>query len=87
MFKWKNKTIYEKTKISKKIYKKNYKNIHDNVLAINVNGEEKILEDDNSLTGKYSDILNIKADSKQNSTFENNIKIKSDSGKLNEFTK
>ena len=80
----------EKPKLAKKnykIYNKNYKNIHDNALAINVNGEEEILEDDNSLTDKYSDILNIKADSKPNSTFENNIKIKSDSGKLNEFTK
>ena len=86
----KTKQFMEKLKLEKKntkIYNKNYKNLHDNALAINVNGEEKILEDDNSLTDKNNDLLEIKTDSKVTNTLDNDIKITSDSGKLNEFTK
>jgi hypothetical protein len=90
----KTKVFMEKLKLEKKnnkIYNKSYKNSQDNALAINVNGQEKLLdekyEDDNSLTNKNNDLLEIKTDSKIGSSLDNNIKITSDSGKLNLFTK
>ena len=90
----KTKVFMEKLKLEKKnnkIYNKSYKNSQDNALAINVNGQEKLLDekfgDDNSLTNKNNDLLEIKTDSKIGSSLDNNIKITSDSGKLNLFTK
>ena len=80
-----------------KIYNKSYRNNSNaSDLAININGEEKQLDikyDENEIVSsinKNNDIneLNdeIKTDSKI-SIPENNIKITSDSGKLNLFTK
>ena len=90
----KTKIFMEKLKLenkNNKIYNKSYKNSQDNVLAINVNGQEKLLdekfEDDNSVNNKNNDLLEIKTDLKIESSLDNNIKITSDSGKLNLFTK
>ena len=96
----KTKEFMEKLKSEKKntkIYNKNYRNnSSESDLAININGEEKqldIKEDENEIVSsinKNNDINimddEIKTDSKI-SDRDNNIKITSDSGKLNLFTK
>ena len=86
-----------------KIYNKNSKNNNSNILSINVNGEEKILDvkDDEDITSSINDNKNNnKSESKRSdskvssskisSSHENNdnsLKVTSDSGKLNLFTK
>ena len=96
----KTKEFMEKLKSEKKntkIYNKNYRNnSSESDLAININGKEKqldIKEDENEIVSsinKNNDINimddEIKTDSKI-SDRDNNIKITSDSGKLNLFTK
>ena len=70
-----------------KIYNKTYKNNDDNNLMFKVNGEEKLLEEDdlsNSLNSKKDDnnIIDTNTFNKVES-----LKVTSDSGKLNLFTK
>ena len=106
----------EKLKLEKKnskIYNKNFKNYNanSNILAINVNGEEKLLDikDEEDISSSINDnksnnndkqeskrsdskVSNSKISSSKisNSSHENNdnsLKVTSDSGKLNLFTK
>ena len=99
----KTKQFMEKLKSERKnskIYNKNSKNNNSNILSINVNGEEKILDvkDDEDITSSINDNKSNNVDksdskvssSKISSSHENNdnsLKVTSDSGKLNLFTK
>ena len=99
----KTKQFMEKLKSERKnskIYNKNSKNNNSNILSINVNGEEKLVDDEDITSSINDNKNNNKSESKRSdskvssskisSSHENNdnsLKVTSDSGKLNLFTK